>query len=155
MWPLAIIHSGCFSQLCPHQTQLDVHEVHKPAMYTPGFLKHTFIVAQSLSRVWLFASLWTAAPGLSVLHYLLGFAQVHVHWISDAIQLSHPLPPSSPSAFNLFQPSESSNEPAVHIRWPSTGASASASWITALSWQRGLHNLMKLWAMPCRATQNG
>ena len=27
--------------------------------------------------------------------------------------------------------------------------------ITALSWQRGLHNTMKLLAMPCRATQDG
>ena len=28
------------------------------------------------------------------------------------------------------------------------------SWIVALSWQRGLHNWMKLWAKPCRATQD-
>ena len=27
--------------------------------------------------------------------------------------------------------------------------------ITALSWQRGLCNSVKLWAMPCRATQDG
>ena len=27
----------------------------------------------------------------------------HVHWISDTLQLSHPLLPSSPPAFNLFQ----------------------------------------------------
>ena len=31
----------------------------------------------------------------------------------------------------------------------------SPSWITALSWQRGLHNSMKLWAIPCRVTQDG
>ena len=29
---------------------------------------------------------------LPVLHHPLEFAQVHVHWISDAIQPSHPLP---------------------------------------------------------------
>ena len=29
------------------------------------------------------------------------------------------------------------------------------SWITALSWQRGLHNSMKLQALPCRAAQDG
>ena len=29
--------------------------------------------------------------------------QVQVHWVSDAIQTSHPLMPSSPSAFNLSQ----------------------------------------------------
>ena len=44
-----------------------------------------------------------SVPGLSVPHYLLEFAQVHVHWISDAIQPSHPLSLSSPSAFNLSQ----------------------------------------------------
>ena len=31
----------------------------------------------------------------------------------------------------------------------------SPSGITALSRRRGLHNSMKLWAMPCRATQDG
>ena len=29
--------------------------------------------------------------------------QTHVHWVSDAIQLSHPLLPPSPPAFNLSQ----------------------------------------------------
>ena len=42
-------------------------------------------------------------PGLPVPHRLLKFAQVHVHGISDAIQPSHPLMPSSPSALNLSQ----------------------------------------------------
>ena len=42
-------------------------------------------------------------PGLSVPHHLLRFAQVHVHCIGDAIQPSHPLMPSSPSALNLSQ----------------------------------------------------
>ena len=39
--------------------------------------------------------------GFPVLHYLLEFAQTHVHWVSDAIQPSHPLPPPSflPSVF--------------------------------------------------------
>ena len=42
-------------------------------------------------------------PGLSVSHHLPEFAQVHVQWICDAIQPSHPLLPSSPSAFTLSQ----------------------------------------------------
>ena len=29
------------------------------------------------------------------------------------------------------------------------------SWITVLSWWRSLYNSVKLWAMPCRATQDG
>ena len=42
-------------------------------------------------------------PGSSVLHYLPEFSQIHVHWVDDAIQPSHPLPPPSPFAFSLAQ----------------------------------------------------
>ena len=41
-----------------------------------------------------------STPGLPVPHHLLEFSQVHVHCISDAVQLSHLLMPSSP-ALNL------------------------------------------------------
>ena len=42
-------------------------------------------------------------PGFPVLHCLPEFAQTHVHWVSDAIPLSHPLLPPSPPALNLSQ----------------------------------------------------
>ena len=42
-------------------------------------------------------------PGLPVHHQLLEFTQTHVHWVSDAIQPSHPLSSTSPPAFNLSQ----------------------------------------------------
>ena len=42
-------------------------------------------------------------PGLPVHHKPLEFIQTHVHWVSDAIQPSHPLLSSSPSTFNLSQ----------------------------------------------------
>ena len=62
-------------------------------------------------------------PGFPVLHSLPVFAQTHVHWVSDAIQPSHPL--SSPSlAFNLASIRVFSNEAAGG---QSIGASASAS----------------------------
>ena len=32
-----------------------------------------------------------STPGFPVLQYLLEFAQTHIHWVSDAIQPSHPL----------------------------------------------------------------
>ena len=41
--------------------------------------------------------------GYPIPHYFLESAQVHVHWISDATQPSHPLLLSSPFAFNLSQ----------------------------------------------------
>ena len=34
-------------------------------------------------------------PGFPVLHHLLELAQTHVHWVSDAIQPSHPVVPFS------------------------------------------------------------
>ena len=42
-------------------------------------------------------------PDFPVLHHLPEFDQTPVHWVSDAIQLSHPLSSSSPPAFNLSQ----------------------------------------------------
>ena len=41
--------------------------------------------------------------GFPVLHYFPEFTQIHVHWVSDAIQPSHPLLSSSPQAFNISQ----------------------------------------------------
>ena len=44
-----------------------------------------------------------STPGFPVLHHLLEFAQIHVHWVSDAIQPSRLLSCPSPPAFNLSQ----------------------------------------------------
>ena len=57
-------------------------------------------------------------PGFPVLHGLLEFAQIHVHWVNDAIQPSHPLSSPSPPALNLSQHQGLSNELALCIRWP-------------------------------------
>ena len=43
-----------------------------------------------------------STPGLPVHHQLPEFTQTHVHWVSDAIQPSHPLLAPSP-AFTLSQ----------------------------------------------------
>ena len=42
-------------------------------------------------------------PGFPVLHHLLEFSQIRVHWVNDAIQSSHPLLPPSPPALILSQ----------------------------------------------------
>ena len=66
---------------------------------------------------------WTAARQAS---FNISLAQTHVHWVSDAIQPSHPLSSPTPPAFDLSQ----------HQNWmsqffssggQSIGASASAS----------------------------
>ena len=44
-----------------------------------------------------------STPGSPVHHQLPEFTQTHVHWVSDAIQPSHPLSSPSPPAFNLSQ----------------------------------------------------
>ena len=44
-----------------------------------------------------------STSGLPVHHQLLESTQTHVHWVSDAIQQSHPLLSPSPSALNHSQ----------------------------------------------------
>ena len=59
---------------------------------------------QSLSRVRLSATPWTAARQASLsVTSSSELTQSHVHRVGDAIQPSHPLPSPSPPAFNLPQ----------------------------------------------------
>ena len=59
-----------------------------------------------------------STPGLPIHHKLPEFTQTHAHWVSDAIQPSHPL--LTPSLLPSILPSirVHSNESAVCIRWP-------------------------------------
>ena len=58
---------------------------------------------QSLNRVRLCDPMDCSIPGFPAHHQLLEFTQTHVHWVSDAIQSSHPLSSPSSPAFNLSQ----------------------------------------------------
>ena len=60
------------------------------------------VVVQLFSCVRLWDPVDCSTPGFPVLHCLLDFAQIHAHWVSDAIQPFHPLLPPPP-AFNLSQ----------------------------------------------------
>ena len=77
----------------------------------------SFIVVQLLSCADSEIPGTASTPGFPVLHYLLEFAQIHVHWVSDAIQ---PLHPQSPLLLPSILPSIRvfSNEWVLHIRWP-------------------------------------
>ena len=75
------------------------------------------VVVQLICHAPLFQSQWLQHSMLHFLHYLLEFAQSHVHWVSDAIKPSiicHPLPLWSSifPSIRVF-----SNESALP-RWP-------------------------------------
>ena len=83
------------------ELEVMLHIFHLPLnIYAPLFSTlFGVVIVQSLSGFWLFATLWSAAYQLPVLHYLPEFAQIPVHWVSDAIQPPHPLLPPSPQCF--------------------------------------------------------
>ena len=63
-----------------------------------------------------------STPGLPVHHQLPEFTQIHVHWVRDAIQPSHPLSsllllPQIPPSIRVF-----SNEWVLRIRWLKNGS---------------------------------
>ena len=65
----------------------------------------------------------SSMPGLPVHHQLPEFTQTHVHWVSDAIQPSHPLSSPSPAPNpsqhqSLFQWVYSSHEVAKVLEFP-------------------------------------
>ena len=62
-----------------------------------------FSSVQLLSRVRLCDPMNCSTPGLPVHHQLPEPTQTHFHWVSDTIQLTHPLLSPSPPAFNLSQ----------------------------------------------------
>ena len=65
-----------------------------------GFLRQAFVVVRLLSSVWLYNLMDCSTPGSSILHCLLEFAQIYVHWIRDADHLILWLPPP-PFSFYL------------------------------------------------------
>ena len=83
-----------------------------------------FSSVQSLSHVRLFATPWIAARQASLsITNSRSLLKTHVHWVSDAIQPSHPLSSPSPPAPNpsqlqsLFQWVNSSHEVAKVLQF--------------------------------------
>ena len=84
----------------------------------PPKMRFQWVVFQLSCCVWLCVTHWLQharppcpSPSPEVF-------KVHVNCISDVIQLSHPLTPSSPSALNLSQHQGFFYESVVCIRWP-------------------------------------
>ena len=65
-------------------------------------IKVQFSSVQSLSCVRLFTTTWTTAHQ-AFLSITNSRSLLKLHWVGDAIQLSHPLSSPSPPAFNLSQ----------------------------------------------------
>ena len=80
-------------QSCRNQRNL-------PSNQEPQLLCCCSVVQPCLT---LWDSMDCSMPGFPVFHYLLEFAETHVHWVGDAIQPSHPLSPTSPPVLNLSQ----------------------------------------------------
>ena len=128
----------------------------KPCSGSPFLWKQTQSISsvQSLSHVWLCDFMDCSKPGFLVHRQLLELAQTNVHWVSDAIQPSHPL--SSPSMF----PSIFSSDSVLCIRWPKYWSfsfsispwneysgliSFRMDWLDLLAVQGTLKSLLILW----------
>ena len=105
------MHKGCF------------FSTSSPKLVIYHLIICCYQVNKSCLTLW--DSMDCSTSSIPVLQYYLELAQTHVCWAGNAIQSSHPLSPSSPSAFNLSQRSfrSFSNESAFCIRLPSVSAS--------------------------------
>ena len=83
-----------------HKADLELFLIKGAAVKKPPV---QFSSVQLLSRVPLCDPMNHSTPGLPVHHQLPEFTQTHVHWVSDAIQPSHPPSSPSPPALNLCQ----------------------------------------------------
>ena len=66
-----------------------------------SLLGNHLVVVQLPSHVWLWHP--GSIPGFLDFHFLPELAQIHGHWVGDAIQPPHPLSSPSAPALNLFQ----------------------------------------------------
>ena len=103
--------------------------VHRaPSCGYPGVRPPLLKTVQSLSRVQLLATPWTAARqaslSITISWSLLKLVSIESVIPSNHLVLCRPLllPPSIFPSIRVF-----SNESVLHIRWPNTGLSASAS----------------------------
>ena len=111
---ISISNVWCFSevlQMCSHRFELSsiwlVRNGNFSSVQFSSVAQSCLTLRDPMNR---------SMPGLPVHHQLLEFTQTHVHWVSVAIQPSHPLSSPSPRAPNpsqhqsLFQWVNSSHE---------------------------------------------
>ena len=93
-------------------------------MHSSNSVNFIFIMHPQFSSVQLLIRVWTcdpmncSMPGLPVHHQLLESTQTSVHWVSDTIQPSHPLPSPFPPALNQKDLRVFSSESVLCMIWP-------------------------------------
>ena len=107
-----IFHWMCYDSLSPFlgKKKCLVTKLLNALGSTNALKRHCCCCSVAKSRLTLcnpMALMDCSPPGFPVLHYLPEFTQTHVHWVSDAIQISHPLLTPFPPALNLFPASGS------------------------------------------------
>ena len=120
LWRGVSLH-GCPSKGQPLLLTLDEYrcgecEITKLVVTTRTSSVQFSSVTQSYPT--LFDPMDCSMPDFLVHHQLLELTQTHVHWVSDTIQLSHPLNPLLllPSIFPSIR--VFSSKSVLHIRWP-------------------------------------
>ena len=116
-WELPYIQAGFRKG---SRTRDQIANIHWIIQKAREFQKNISVQFSSVSQ-WcptLYEPMDCSMPGLPVHHQLQDFTPTHVHWVSDAIQPSHPLSSSYPPAFNLSSIRVFSNDSALRSRWP-------------------------------------
>ena len=98
LWLNRIVPSPCTSFSC-HRI------VSKGYLFLPFYplLSQKQYLSRSVAKLCLTpcGPMNCSTPSFPVLHHLPEFAQIHLHWVTDAIQPSHPLLLPFPPALNL------------------------------------------------------
>ena len=123
----------------------------RPTSFPSSTTNHSvkFSSVQSLSHVRLFVTMWIAAHQASkVHHHFPEFTQTHVHWLSDAIQPSHPLSSPSPPAPNSSQHQSFPMSQLFAWGGQSIGASALASVLPKNTQDWSISFRYSVWPLP-------
>ena len=109
LWPLfssPLLEVYNYNHQSPRSSVGKQTRVHNSCQWKCGYMFSSLLLSLLFSHSVVSNSLWPHGPHhtrLPILRHLSEFAQTHVHWVNDSIQLSHPLPSPSPPAFNLSQ----------------------------------------------------
>ena len=98
--PPSFYKSNWVEKFLVRKKSLPFQELNVYLIETNNSLKY-LLQFSSVAQSYLSNPMLCSMQGFPVHHQLLETAQTHVHWVSDAIQPSHPLSSPSPPAFNI------------------------------------------------------